>query len=1469
MLIRRLPFLVFVILASFGLVSIVLAAAGQANEPADHILANTLRSPTNRTILSVPSPRKHAAAAPLAFLELQVNYGHDWAAGNTDIEETIAVTVTDSIGSVKEIAVLEADTSGYFFTACDDWFSGTCPDLQPGDIVYARTLGVSAEVNPIGAIKGIPHPVSDLVTGTLTAPWLSNPTTVYCQVWAEPGSDQIETTVDPYGGQFTCDFSSVGWDLQIGDMVAIGYYEDDGDQVINMVEWPFLAANIGPWSNGNRHIWGSYNSPNASVVLTVTTELGGFVAGTSRITDLDGNFDTGSTLPEGTLGANNIIYADFDGVNKDTLTIYPMSGLADSDTDIITVTAPSVPPTFTIDLEVCTPEDTCSWANLGEFGDSGEIVSNLMSDHGINVAHGASLHAHMNVHHGHQLIYSWGLPAPELGLWKWHTGGYARPDGIAVYGLSYLNDGSGPAENVLITDTLPANTTYADDTSGFPVTVGPDGVIAWELGTIAPDQSANFFVTLNIDHGTLTGTGGLDQNCAMIGSSTPGDWNPGNDMSCSQQVDVWEDEVDLSVSKWAEPNDPHPGQEFDYRIEWCNQRGAAAGPVTMTDTLPAGVSLLDWQESEPEMHFWSEVSSSNERLVLYAPGLPGDRCEMINIRASLDASLSIPTKLVNLVDLDIGGDINPENNWWVDESAFVSPTRYDLAIDKELGEAMLVAGGYVNFWLGYRNKGNIESTVRITDTLPPGLVYVSGAWGGDTPWENEPIPDPTILGNQVIWDMPVLGVNEQHSFHIRTKIDEAATAGAELANCAVIEVEGLETTPADNEACSVFTIQPAGPNLQVKKWSHWQGDGQLAYTIRFANIGDQTEAGVKITDTIPFGVETAGWPEVHFDDQRTGEIVDDTGIGRWLFNFSEILPGEVGVINFDLDLLEPGTPLRWYTNYVEISLPYGDTNPGDNSFEDIMFSGGEVKSVEMWLNPNGVSHLWGDGVSGRPVTVTTPIASYFTFAEPDCSGCWEVDNAGLLEPGDMITVSAGAGLQPVAITIPDPFDAEASSITDQVWGQIDHLDGEWIEVDMYGGPTISSQTDGNGVIDVAFIDIPPGAEGVVRYATEVDYAEVVFHRYWRSPDLTLNINYGHDWVEGVYEPGHTVWITVTESDKSTVKGSAELTTEFIQDWDRSGFSTDRGGWSGERPDIQPGDWVLTALDNGYTSNVQVGVVGISVDYPADAITGTIGVPGYLKPPTSSETLDGSCEIWGVDNGPGLPFQIDPALGLYDCDFNLLGWDIGAGQTVAVSYFEPGGHKVINTQDWPHMLVHYGPASDGERYVWGHNAPPTSPIILTMQTEAGEIIASVIVTTTMNGDFHSGDSFITGTVSADNEILADFGHGMTDTLTIYPVVGEANVETDVITISVEAPPDLTVNLVFLDVEFFGEQELGEVGESGSLVIDMMDLAGFDVTENSSFHPHFTVEHNHILIYSWAVTPAEDSRKIFLPVTLKNH
>ncbi|MDT8382349.1 MAG: hypothetical protein RQ728_08865 [Brevefilum sp.] len=344
----------------------------------------------------------------------------------------------------------------------------------------------------------------------------------------------------------------------------------------------------------------------------------------------------------------------------------------------------------------------------------------------------------------------------------------------------------------------------------------------------------------------------------------------------------------------------------------------------------------------------------------------------------------------------------------------------------------------------------------------------------------------------------------------------------------------------------------------------------------------------------------------------------------------------------------------------------------------------EVSEVEFFFNPGSDDWMWGSAKPGTMVTAERDgITLFTTYADPACGGCWNIDEPLDLYPGDIITVTAGEGLSPVVIQIPDPLTAHADSSTDEVWGQIDHLDTEMVEVHgNWEGGYQEIYTDSIGNYSVIYPDIPKGADGYVRYLTMVEWSHVRFHQYFRTPDLALNVNYGHDWIEGWYPPGYEVTLTVTESDKLTEKASITLTTAEIPWWGGgTGFSTNLEGvyWEPERPDIQAGDWVLGTVEVDsviYSSEVRVGTITGEVDITTDSISGTIDLPWL---PQDIE-VPIWCDSWGAPGGADwkgdqvLPNGIDTYTCAWDPNTE---WDVEAYQDIAVSYRTLENHSIQN------------------------------------------------------------------------------------------------------------------------------------------------------------------------------------------------
>ena len=335
----------------------------------------------------------------------------------------------------------------------------------------------------------------------------------------------------------------------------------------------------------------------------------------------------------------------------------------------------------------------------------------------------------------------------------------------------------------------------------------------------------------------------------------------------------------------------------------------------------------------------------------------------------------------------------------------------------------------------------------------------------------------------------------------------------------------------------------------------------------------------------------------------------------------------------------------------------------------------ELSEVNLWLDYGARDWMWGTAQPGSTVTAERDSTTLFsTTADP--GGNWGIENPLDLYPGDTITVTAGAGVYPVVFDIPDPMTVEANAETDVVSGQIDgfyeapvEVLGNWED----GYRELLTNTSGEySTASDPYVDIPKGADGYIRFRNMVNYATVTYRQYFREPSLLMDVNYAHDWIEGGYEPGHHVVLTVTESDGATVKGTAEMDTGEIPWWGGgTGFSTSNDDpWIGEQPDIMPGDWVFGEADNGYSNTVHIGTITGEVDLDSNTISGTVNAPWLPQAEAvqvwchpNTEEVEGKGD-WVLPNG----------IDLYVCDWNpATEWDIPPNHDIGVSYFDPGGY----------------------------------------------------------------------------------------------------------------------------------------------------------------------------------------------------
>lgn len=1078
------------------------------------------------------------------------------------------------------------------------------------------------------------------------------------------------------------DFQGNG-DLEWGQSVRVCYQTEGANHVCQNFDWPQIIANYG--MDGYSEVWGYGAAPGSTLLITITESGGALVdAGSTPA----GSGDQGPSsyrleFPYNTIEPGQTVWVNFGDGLVESVDVVEITAFPDVATDIVTGTAPA---NSQLSLNVDCRNGGC-WSEINgvPVDSSGIYTADFATDgdppHDID--YGDEFNVHHAAYHNHQTQYSFNIPVPDIWIEKQTTSGVAVPGSTYLYRIRYGNNENGVAENVTIVDTLPASTTYASNSASFPVDDG-GSVVTFTLGDVPPYSDLDFYVTLNVDGSTPAQTN-LDDNCAVITTTSQGDLWPWNEDSCTGGV--WVDSADhgVWVDKQPSPNDPVPGQAFAYEIDYGTDGSGANGPVWLTDTLPADTTFVGWQEFNGWSNLWTEVVTTGGQFVLYAPaGIPGDIGGRIRLTLLLDAAVSLGTRLENTVVITTGGDAIPDNNSDFDNEAKASGARYDMRVEKYADPGNQTPGGTLDFSINYENQGNIATHAWLTDTLPEGTSYQPGSagyWAPGGPVAMEPV---TITGDSIVWDLGSVPVNEYMDFWFSADIDAGVAPGTTTTNCITIGGRFVDVAPENNTACATGTIFPAGANLAVSKAHEWYDNyGRLQYSIDAMNIGNTTINNVLVTDTLPSDAAFSGnwWTEGGFPANIN--FTDNSGTtGQLIWELERMEPGWSARLYIEMQPDDPGEPLHWYTNTVEITEPTGDPSPADNTDTDVAFSGGEVD----WVNLDVYrTRIWGCAPQG-PVTVTTASETR------SVSDCFDEEIGTGFMPGDTVTVTAGAGTHPVIIDVPAPFTGQISSITDTVWGQIDALDHEQVRVNLWDLYERHGETDGSGHYSITYTGIPHGAEGDVSYQTEIDYADVGFYHRLVNLDLTLQVNYGHDWVEGNYEAGHTVWITVTDSGGS-IEATAEMTTGVIPWWnDRTGFSSSLGDpWSPEQPDIEAGDWVYATMDNGYTNSVHLGDISGVVDTAGDSVSGTVNAAWI------GQVVDVECHPWdapgGADNKRDSVFP--DGADTYACAWDPnTEWDVQPGQEIGVSYDELDGDRVYNVFHDPAPYLRIQKDTDG-------------------------------------------------------------------------------------------------------------------------------------------------------------------------------
>ncbi len=476
---------------------------------------------------------------------------------------------------------------------------------------------------------------------------------------------------------------------------------------------------------------------------------------------------------------------------------------------------------------------------------------------------------------------------------------------------------------------------------------------------------------------------------------------------------------------------------------------------------------------------------------------------------------------------------------------------------------------------------------------------------------------------------------------------------------------------------------------------------------------------------------------------------------------------------------------------------------------------GDLYYVGHWFNMENRDWMWGEAVTGATVTISVnggaAIPTY--FEDGSCPSCWGIHEPIEINPGDEITIVVDTGFS-LTYTVPDPLTATADSIDDTVSGQIGGRANDWVNIQTWWDGMdyqVITESDGSFILQTdseVAIDVSRGGEGYISFNEIPSDTRVEFNQYFRTPDLMLDIFPDDDFIQGVYESGHTITLEVYDNTE-TLKATATMISGDMN-WGngRTGFDTNISDdvWDSGRPDIIPGDRILGWVDaesystSQYTADARVGAITGAINVDNDSISGTVFAEWLITDPP--EEIGVECYGWGAPGGAPDKYSsvIPDGEHFYWCGWNPDDeWDVDYNQDIGVAYREPEGHRIFGVYNEPSydlfLNVNYG--HDWIEFWY----PPNYEGTLTVtESDRTTIKATVDFTTTTVPWWGGGTGFSTnidGVVWDPERPDIQAGDWVFGTVnvegTIYSaevqlgeISGEVDIDTDSITGKIYAP-----------------------------------------------------------------------------------
>jgi large repetitive protein len=512
-----------------------------------------------------------------------------------------------------------------------------------------------------------------------------------------------------------------------------------------------------------------------------------------------------------------------------------------------------------------------------------------------------------------------------------HPGGPTQPGDTLRYTLDFENTGQDAADGFVVTDPIPAGTTYVpnslsiggsgsqtdaagddqaefdggNDRVRFRLGTGANGTDGGSLAENGGSASATFEVTVDAGAGegdVITNRASSDYRGHTIGTPFVNQLTP----EAKTTVRV----PDLTLSKQHDPGFV-AGGDTTFTLVASNISTASTDgtTVTVTDAFPSGTAGFD-SISNAGGPGWDCGIAALTLTCTRSDVLPGGQSYPPIL---VDAQLHDPldATVVNQATVSGGGDVNPVNNQATDSGG--ATAQADLQLTKRTTTPSVASGGQIQWIVDVHNAGpSTAADVNLDDPSLGGSDYeqvvatptqgtcdttVSCDLGSIVPGGTASVTiDARVLANDTTLNN---GASATTSTADPDNSNNNATASAVVENTADVRIakDGSPSQPAVSDAYS--------------------------YTIQVDNDGPGDATDLVVTDQLPAKlanpvVTASGWT---CNSPATGGVLACT--------LGSLADGDSSQITIDGTIAGPQG--GFFQNDTAVSTSSTDPNPGNNT----------------------------------------------------------------------------------------------------------------------------------------------------------------------------------------------------------------------------------------------------------------------------------------------------------------------------------------------------------------------------------------------------------------------------------------------------------------------------------------------------------------------------------------------------------